>query len=408
MIIRKFTAPTMTEALAKVREELGENAVILGTRSDKQGGVFDFLGRRVVEVTAAVDERPVRGNGTGGTRPAPVTPSEARLYPPERPVAYAPPRKPPTAVRHDRMEIAESVNRLDVERLSRDMDDLKRSLKVLADASLAGDMAGLPGNLASLLQTITRAGLDDKIAKRLVRQLLDELTGSDLSSGRVVRDRATALLAAGMPESQPLAVKPGAHRTVAFVGPTGSGKTTTIAKLAADFILNRSHRIAVLTVDTRRVDAVGQLKAYCRILNVPLHIAYTPDDLADILPDLEKSDLTLVDTPGAGPMDREHLREMIEFLQRMSPQEVHLVMAVTTSREEMERIGANFAMMKPNRLLFTKLDETDRYGPLVSFAIGAKKPLLYITTGQSVPGDFEAADTSRLARMVIEPDEFVE
>ena len=129
MIIKKFTAPTMTEALSKVREELGSDAVILNTRTEKQGGVFDFLGRRLVEVTAAVDESPSPGTGDSrGT--AQVSPDEARAYPPERPAAYGPPRGRVVSAgpANDRVKVAGIEPRLNFDRLSHDIEDLKRSV----------------------------------------------------------------------------------------------------------------------------------------------------------------------------------------------------------------------------------------------------------------------------------------
>ena len=158
-----------------------------------------------------------------------------------------------------------------------------------------------------------------------------ELRGKELIESSTGLRKAADMLLAGIADISPVVFTGAKPRMVAFVGPTGSGKTTTIAKLAADFTLNMNKDVSVLTIDTRRVDAVGQLKAYCRILNIPLHIAYTPEELPVIMPGIIKSDITLVDTPGSGPMDKQHMLEMVEFLQKMVPQEVHLVMSVTTS-----------------------------------------------------------------------------
>jgi len=396
MIIKKFTAPTMTEALAKVREELGTDAIILSTRSEKRGGVLDFSGRRVVEVTAAVDDnRPEQGrtrgrNGRG--RAKPVGPSEAGLYPPQRPVAYEPRGRPAFAGRAGNVEVKDLESRINVERMLEDIRELKKSIRVLADHALAGDMSGLPPNLAALLSSMQAAGMDDRISKRIVRQLLEQLTGAELGDREAVIGRATDLLVTSMGEVSPIIFAGAKPRMVAFVGPTGSGKTTTIAKLAADFTLNMDKQVHVLTIDTKRVDAVGQLKAYCRILNIPLHIAYTPEELPALMPGIMKSDITLIDTPGSGPMDKPQMIEMVEFLQKIVPQEVHLVISVTTSLAEMRRVHENFSVLKPNRILFTKLDETDCYGPLLSFSVMEKKPVSYYTFGQNVPGDFAVAD----------------
>ncbi|MCD6308855.1 MAG: flagellar biosynthesis protein FlhF [Candidatus Latescibacteria bacterium] len=399
MIIKKFTAQTMTEALGKVREELGTDAIILSTRSEKQGGVFDFMGRRMVEVTAAIDDSGGGGDSSPSSAPAkpsPVSPAEAKLYPPRRPVTYEPSVRPDAGRRTGKVDVRDLESRVDIERMFEDIGDLKRSIKVLADTALTGEMSGLPPNLAKLLAEMKDSGMDDRIAKRIVRQLLDELTGGELGDPEMIKNRAIDLLLAGMGNVSPVIFAGAKPRIVTFVGPTGSGKTTTIAKLAADFTLNMDKKLTVLTIDTKRVDAVGQLKAYCRILNVPLNIAYTPDELPSIMPVVMKSDVTLVDTPGSGPMDRPMMLEMVEFLQKLLPQEVHLVMSATTSLAEMKRIYDNFSVLKPNRILFTKLDETDCYGPLISFTVTTDNSMSYVTFGQNVPGDFAVADPRSL------------
>jgi len=385
----------MTEALYKVREELGTDAIILSTRSEKQGGVFDFLGRRLVEVTAAVDD--ADPEKTAPARKSqretqPISPDEAQLYPPDRPVAYEPTSRSVLPRRPVNINVKDIENKVHVEKLLSDVQDLKNSVKTLADSALMGEMAGLPANLARILTAMLESGMDDRIAKRVVRQLVDQLTGLETNDPETIIRKMVELLISGIDEPRAIALTGAKPRMIAFVGPTGSGKTTTIAKLAADFTLNHEKDVSILTVDTKRVDAVGQLKAYCRILNIPLYIAYSPDELPSVMPGLMKSDITLVDTPGSGPMDKSQMIEMVEFLQKMVPQEVHMVMSVTTSLTEMRRIHDNFSMLKPSRILFTKLDETVSYGPMLSFALTAKKPLSYITFGQNVPGDFAVAD----------------
>ena len=400
MIIKKFKASTIKEALEKVREELGTDAIIINTRSDKQGGIFDFVGQRMVEVTAALDDKPVSNNGarvrSQRRNAAPIGPAEAKAHPPQRSVAYEPAIRRDYTGKPGNVDVKYIENRVHIEQLLDDINDLKRSMKVLADTALTGEMAGLPPNLASLLSAMQSSGVDDKITKRLIRQLLNDLTGNELTDPSAVRKKATDLLLSSMKEVSPIAFAGPKPRIVTFVGPTGSGKTTTIAKLASEFILNMDKTITVLTIDTKRVDAVGQLKTYCQILNIPLFIAYTPDDLSAFMQSIEKSDMTLVDTPGSGPMDKSQMIEMMEFLQKMVPQEVHLVMSVTTSYHEMNRILDNFNVLKPNRILFTKLDETDSYGPMLSCAIMAKTPMSYVTFGQNVPGNFSVADPKNL------------
>ncbi|MHB9028747.1 MAG: flagellar biosynthesis protein FlhF [Candidatus Latescibacterota bacterium] len=407
MIIKKFTAPTMTEALAKVREELGTEAIILSTRSQKRGGVLDLVGKSLVEVTAAVDDTAPNGRGgntssISASLTAPIAPAEARLYPPERPAGYEPPSRIPVSRLSSDVKIKDLGGRVELDRLLEDILELKRSVKILADSAATGTLDGLPAGLRTLLSSMQQSGLDDRISKRLIRQLLNELSGIEMADTETILKKTTELMLAGMGDVKPIILAGAKPRLVAFVGPTGSGKTTTIAKLAADFTLNQKKKVAVLTIDTRRVDAVGQLKAYCRIINIPLHIAYSPDELPGLMPGIMQTDVILVDTPGSGPMDRAQMNEMVEFLQRLAPQEVHLIMSVTTSLVEMKRIFENFGMLKPNRLLFTKLDETDLFGTMLSFAVLSKKPISYVTFGQNVPGDFSPADSRELIRRTLE------
>jgi flagellar biosynthesis protein FlhF len=398
MIIKKYTAPTMTEALSKVRDELGSDAIILNTRSNRKGGVFDFIGHSFVEVTAAIDEKPLdkKGDGTAYTKKssAPITPSEARLYPPERPVSYEPIR----VRKAGDVSIKNLEERVNIDKVMEDIKELKRSVKVLADSTLSGEMTGLPKNLSDLLVRMQACNFEDKIAKRITHQLLNELNGSELSSYNTILDKATELLLNGMGDICPVVFAGAKPRIVAFIGPTGSGKTTTIAKLATEFTLNMKKKVSVLTVDTKRIDAVGQLKSYCRIIKIPLHIVYSPDEISGIMPRLMSSDITLVDTPGSGPLDKNQMIEIVEFLQKLIPQEVHLAISVTTSFVEMKNILENFSILKPNRILYTKLDETENYGQMLSFAITSGKPMSYVTFGQNVPGDFSLADPESLIR----------
>ena len=397
----------MTEALAKVREELGTDAIILSTRSEKKGGVLDLIGRPQVEVTAAIDDKQVEsgqhGAATTAARSAPVGPREAGLYPPSSSSGvYEASKVSSVPKRVDETRITDLGGPVKMDQILSDIKGLKQSISDLADSALTNEMDGLPDQLDKLLKRMNVSGVEEKISKRLVRQLLNDLNGAELSDPDVIKAKATALLASGVGKPTPVLFTGAKPRIVAFVGPTGSGKTTTIAKLATEFTLSMNKKVSVLTIDTKRVDAVGQLKAYCRIINIPLFIAYSPEDIPGIMPGIMESDITLVDTPGSGPMDKAQMLEMVEFLQKLVPQEVHLALSITTSFAEMNRIHRNFGMLKPNRLLFTKLDETDMYGPMLSFALASKKHLSYGTFGQNVPGDFNVVDIESIVGHVLD------
>ncbi|MFC1538600.1 flagellar biosynthesis protein FlhF [Candidatus Latescibacterota bacterium] len=405
MKIKKFTAPTMTEALAKVRDELGPDAVILNTRSNRKGSVFDLIGHSFVEVSAAVDNEPLNNDTKSTpdiyrTYSKPVGPADAKLYPEDKPVSYDPVK----LKRPGDVSIKSLDDRINIEKVMVDIKELKRSVKILADSSLTGEMSGLPRNLSEFLTKMQENGFEEKIAKRITHQLLNELSGNELSDYGAIIERAVEIYMEGIGDVCPILFAGAKPRIVVFVGPTGSGKTTTIAKLATEYTLNNNKKVGVLTVDTKRIDAVGQLKSYCRIIKIPLYIAYSPDEIPVIMPKLMKSDIILVDTPGSGPLDRNQMMEMVEFLHKLVPQEVHLTMSITTSVAEMIKITENFGILKPNRILFTKLDETGNYGQMLSFAIESGKPLSYVTFGQNVPGDFSLAEPESLLRKNLSRD----
>jgi flagellar biosynthesis protein FlhF len=251
-----------------------------------------------------------------------------------------------------------------------------------------------------------RAGeraLDDTIAKRLVRQLLSDLTGVEMTNPKAVVDKAKELLLPGIHGVQAVNFQGATPRKVAFIGPTGAGKTTSLAKLATDFTLNGEKKVSMLTIDSNRVDGFSQLKAYARIIDVKLHIAYTADEIPEVLPECRKDDIVLIDTPGIGPLDREGMLETAQFLEEIDPHEIHLVLSATTALPELKRAYESFSEMKPNRILFSKLDETDRYGAMLSFVLMAKQPLSYVTLGRNVPGDFSEAEPELIVQETLEP-----
>jgi flagellar biosynthesis protein FlhF len=187
----------------------------------------------------------------------------------------------------------------------------------------------------------------------------------------------------------------------ALVGPTGVGKTTTIAKLAAYAKLELKQKVALVTLDTFRLAAVDQLQQYAQILQVPLHVALTVEDLRSALRFYQDRTLVLIDTPGHSPKDEEVLGQLQRFLEELPEVETHLVLSATTKPRDMADIAQRFEPLKPTRLIFTKLDETSTHGPILSTLVRVKRPLSYLGTGQEVPQDLELATSRRVADLIL-------
>jgi flagellar biosynthesis protein FlhF len=204
-----------------------------------------------------------------------------------------------------------------------------------------------------------------------------------------------------VPVAPPILAVPGTRRVVALVGPTGVGKTTTVAKLAANFKLVHGLRPGLVTVDTYRIAAVEQLRTYAEIIDLPLAVANEPAQMRDALESLGRVDLVLIDTAGRSPRDEVKIRELADFLAEAKPDEVHLVLSATSAERSLRAAVERFALARADRLILTKLDEADGLGGILAAIGQANLPVSYLTTGQAVPDDIEPADRRRLARLIL-------
>ncbi|MBJ6801209.1 flagellar biosynthesis protein FlhF [Geomonas propionica] len=268
-----------------------------------------------------------------------------------------------------------------------------------------------------LVQEAPRASDEE----RLLQQLAEELSGQDVgpqavqtltesvraaAEGGVALDELRSLMGenlAGMVKcSGSLRIKKSGPRIVAVVGPTGVGKTTTIAKIAAMYALNRRVSVAMVTMDNFRVGAVEQLKTYAKIMDLPLEVAGNSQELSKALARHSDKDLILIDTAGRSPKDADRLDELKGYLETQTGIDVYLCLSATTRSREIDEIIATFGTLPLTKLLFTKLDESRTFGCIVDTCLKHKIPLSYFSTGQKVPEDIEVATSRKLAAMVVQ------
>jgi flagellar biosynthesis protein FlhF len=356
---KTYRAGTLKEALAQVRRDLGGGAVILGTREVRRRRLFGLGPRELIEVTAAdsaIEAGPVAAEAPGGL--------------------------------HAHFDAQLSRLHAMVEELSRHgrLDHL---------------IPELPVDLVPAYAELLEAEVPEVLARRLVRHVAERLEPDEIHRPGVVADALRAAVETCLAIAPPIAAVPGVRRVVALVGPTGVGKTTTVAKLAANFKLVHGLRPGLVTVDTYRIAAVEQLRTYAEIIDLPLAVANAPAEMRRAIDGLGEVDLVLIDTAGRSPRDEVKIRELAEFLGEAAPDEVHLVLSAVGGERSLRAAVERFAVVRADRLILTKLDEADGLGGILGVLGQADRPVSYLTTGQAVPDDIEPADRARLARLIL-------
>lgn len=410
MQVKRFEGVDMQEVLRLVKHELGPDAVILSTRHTKKGkGAFGMFGRPMVEVTAAVDR-------------------EGTVLPSERPAAELRPGPTTVSERVATRDIADLVRALDP--IQRDMDLVKELLQQLTMKERFASPMSSPGlereltmmkkmleqfiekqqdkqsplfapSILPFYQRLVAGGLDEILARRLAERVQNSMAKDKLSEERYVRGYFASTLIKTIPISGPLRPIAGQQTPVAFVGPTGVGKTTTIAKLAANYALGEKKKVALITLDTYRIAAVEQLRIFAKIISLPVDVVLNAAELDQALMRHRDKDLVLIDTAGRSQRDQLQMAELRAFFADRRRAAVHLVLSATASAHNMLETVERFKPLEPSSLLFTKLDECNTFGTLLGTALRGEIPLSYFTTGQRVPEDIEVATSERVVDLLL-------
>lgn len=263
----------------------------------------------------------------------------------------------------------------------------------------------LPDSMFRLFADLIDAEVDEEVARELVDRVRAGMAGEEIHDMAHLWSRVTRLVEEEIHIAGPIEVIPGSCRVVAMVGPTGVGKTTTIAKLAANQRLREHRRVGLITVDTYRIAAVEQLRTYADIMDLPMEVVATPREMRAAIDRFANFDLVLMDTAGRSPKDEVRIQELKSMLQEAKPQEVHLVLSAVSSATQMANTAERFAKVGVTSLLLTKLDEATGLGNLLPIMRSSRLPLSYTTNGQNVPADIEPADRRKLAQAVLGRDE---
>lgn len=396
MELKKFLAPTMAECLTQVKSQLGTQAIILSTRTITHKRFFGLLRREHVEITAG------RGIQTLARRRASAANAPPRTSRQEAPSESMPGRgllNTPAGASAAYLGVTQEIG------------DLKRLVAQLVQQFQHSQHPDVPGHLVATLRQL----LSQQVIEPLAREIILKLAERAAKDGKTDEESLQKLAVIEL-ESRLVCggrIKKGAKgrpHIVALIGPTGVGKTTTVAKLAANLKLREDHKVGLITIDTYRIAAIDQLKKYAEIINAPLAVVASPGEIRDAVARMGDLDFILIDTAGRSPRDAVKLAELKQFLAAAAPDEVHLVLSSTCGLESTKLALRRFSGVRTDRLIFTKLDEAAELGVLPNVTAITRLPLSYVTTGQDVPNDIETASGAKLARQILsadapEPDE---
>lgn len=365
MRVKRYVAASMQQAVAMVKADFGEDAVILHTKRFRRGGLFGLFGKPRVEVIAAVEPEMVKKRNTRDKR------QEAQL---------------------------EQAHETTVAALRTLQEEVRTLRQLIGEQARPSEL--LPAGLRAAFERLRSQEIPEAECYELVELVRQRAERDELENAGAVWEHLVEVMASRIDTVLPWAFarKP---VIVPLVGPTGVGKTTTIAKLAANFSLLGRANVGLVTVDTYRIAAVQQLRTYAGIIGIDLLVAYTPDELKEAVDRLSDKDLILIDTAGRSQNHALHMGELRSFLQVLPSKEVHLVLSATTRLQDMLDVAARFEETGFDRLIITKIDETSFYGALYQVPRLTGKPLSYLTTGQSVPDDIDVATGEQVARLVM-------
>lgn len=379
MRIKTYTAENMQEAFYKVKREMGNDAVILQTKRVKKGGFLGLFAKPMVEVVAANDVK-----------------LSSNLNKPK-----------PNKSLLKRSQYKESLKNDDLKNLDNlkaDINEVKyllRNLHKKQDKNIDSQSNNIPKSLQKYYSIMKDMYVKPSIIDNILENTSKILSESDLDNEEKVNDVIKNQIRNKIGKAEPIELQSGKNTIVAFVGPTGVGKTTTIAKIAANYTLYHDKKVAMITADTFRVGAVEQLKLYGNLLEIPVAVIYSLDELNEILQNLKEYDLILVDTMGSSPNNKMQIKKIKGFLEVLKPTDVHMVISAVTKTKDIDDILENYRELDYKKIIITKLDETTTYGFIVNALNMTGCNLSYITTGQNVPEDIKIANVDKITNLIL-------
>jgi flagellar biosynthesis protein FlhF len=374
MIIKRYIVNNMNEAMTRIRYELGKDAVIISQRKIRKSGIMGFFSKKILEVTAAVENVKKNEDDVADSIEAIKKVVEQEAL-----------RNNNSEKILEQKETNASQNN---EEIVKEMQEMKNLLSEMMNKSPEKTQ-----RRTKLQIKLEESDLNEKLVKKVMAKAktiegdMDELQKGKLSIEKLITTSKAKMEGA-----------------VVLVGPTGVGKTTTIAKLAGRLSLLEKKKVGLITIDTYRIGAVEQLKTYADIMNIPFKVVFTMKEMEKAVESMKSCDVILIDTTGRSCKNTMQISELRAFIEKVNTDNIHLVISCTTKNRDVTSIVEGYKALNYNNVIITKLDETSTYGSMLNILDAAKKPISFITTGQNVPDDIKTITAAEVSSLVVGED----
>ena len=366
MIIKKYIVKDMNEAMARIRYDLGKEAIIISQKKVKRPGIRGFFMKKVIEVVATAD----KANDS-------LKDDSANI-------------KDGINTIKNIVKSAPSKNLKESENLAQEVHEMKDMLN-----KMAGDKKkktpGIEEKIRIKLQ-------DSDVNEECIKEIMKTLKENDDSINEF--QKAKKVL-----ESMASTSKGKMEGRIILVGPTGVGKTTTIAKLAGMLSLGEKKKVGLITIDTYRIGAIEQLKTYADIMNIPFKVVMTIKEMENAIKSMKDMDAILIDTTGRNSKNTMQISELRAYIEKAKTDNIHLVVSATTKNKDLKSIIEGYKILNYSNVIVTKLDETTTFGSILNAIYLAKKPLSYVTLGQNVPDDIDYITSSDISKLILGEDD---